>query len=155
MNCRYFDLQLLPWLVDTYIKAGKASYTAITVSFLPDSMQAAVAARCVYQQKPHQFFVFSDLLFHKQGDEMTNWANTAKLLQWSSQIQGLDHDAFSACLLSSDMSNKIIDNTQYAMDIMGGSLSTPAVYINGILVRPLSKQHIEEVIQSLKYKEVS
>ena len=153
-NCRFFDLQLLPWLVEEYIKPGKANYTAITVSFLPDSMQAAIAARCVYQQHPQQFFVFSDLLFHKQGDEMRNWANTAKLMEWSSEIPNLDHDAFSACLLSADMSNQIIDNTQYAMDVMGGKLSTPAVYINGVLVRPLSKQHIKEVIQSLKHQEV-
>ncbi len=154
MNCRFFDVQLLPWLIQEYVKPGKASYTAITVSFLPDSMQAAVAARCIYQQNPQQFFAFSDVLFHNQGDEMTNWANTAKLLQWSNQLKGIDHEAFSACLLDTHTVNTVIKNTQYGMDIMGGSLSTPAVYINGVLVRPLTQQHIKEVIRlSPKHQE--
>lgn len=150
VNCRFFDLQLLPWIVKEYVKTGQANYTAISVSFLPNSMQAAVASRCVYKQDPQQFFVFADLLFHKQGDEMTNWANTAKLLQWSSQLKGISHDQFSACLMNPKMVTEIIDNTQQGVDIMGGSLSTPAVYINGILVRPLTQQHIKETIQYVR-----
>ena len=149
MNCRLFDLQILPWIVQNYVDTKQANYTAITVSFLPDSMQAAVAARCIYQQKPSQFFVFSDLLFKKQGDEMTNWANTAKLLEWANQIKGIDQEQFTKCLFNPDTVQQIIKNTQYGMTIMGGSLSTPALYINGVLVRPLTKKHIQEVIHSL------
>ena len=113
-------------------------------------MQAAVASRCIYKQDPQQFFAFADLLFHNQGDEMSNWANTAKLLQWSSQLKDISHDQFSACLMNPKMVTEIIDNTQQGVDIMGGSLSTPAVYVNGILVRPLTQQHIEETIKYVR-----
>ena len=81
---------------------------------------------------------------------MSNWANTAKLLQWSSQLKGINHDQFSTCLMDPQMVTEIIDNTQQGVDVMGGSLSTPAVYINGILVRPLTQQHIKETIQFIR-----
>jgi protein-disulfide isomerase len=148
-NCRLFDTELLPWVIKNYVNTGQASYTMISVAFLPNSMQAAVAARCVYQQEPKAFFSYVDTLYQNQGAESENWANTAKLLQWAHDIKGLDQDAFSTCLLSGNNTNKIIKNTQYGMDVMGGQLATPSIYINGILVRPLTQDRIEAIIKSV------
>lgn len=149
-NCKLFDTQLLPWIIKTYVDTGVARYTMINVAFLPDSMQAAVAARCVYQLVPKAFFSYVDILYEHQGAEDENWANTAKLLQWSHAIDGLDTEAFSSCLLSSKNTTDIINNTQYGMKVMGGELATPSVYINGVSVRPLTKEQFKLTVDQLK-----
>lgn len=145
-NCKRFDQTLMPWIRSNYVVTGKASYTMIVVSFLPDSMQAAVGAYCAAQQSTAAFYQYVDILYHNQGAETENWANTAKLLQLASDVDGLDQDTFSTCLMDSNNVAVINKNTDYASQIMNGRLATPAVYVNGILVQPLNEEQFKKVV---------
>jgi protein-disulfide isomerase len=145
-NCKRFDQSLLPWIRDNYIVTHKANYTMIVVAFLPDSTQAAVGAYCAGQQSSPAFYQYVDTLYNNQGGETSNWANMAKLLQLAQQVDNLDQDAFMTCLTDSNNVSHIVDNTNYASDVMNGELATPTLYVNGVLVRPLSKDQFKKIV---------
>jgi len=49
-NCMRYNAKIYPFIEKNNIKTGKASYTVINLAFIPGSMTAANAARCVYKQ---------------------------------------------------------------------------------------------------------
>ena len=53
--CKNFNNTILPQIKKQYIDTGIAKYTVINLAFIPGSMPAANAARCIYTQNPDGF----------------------------------------------------------------------------------------------------
>lgn len=144
-NCKRYNLNTYPKLKAKYIKTGKAKYTVINLAFIPGSMPAANAARCVYEQKPSLFFDYVAYIYKHQPPENTNWATIPRLLDMASHVQGIDQNKLSACLVASPYTNVMAQNFQLAGKIMKGSIATPSLYLNGVKVDPPTMEQIERV----------
>lgn len=149
VNCARFNTQLMPYIKKHYIETGLAKYTMINLAFVPGSLPAANAAHCIYAQNPDLFFPFVEYVFAHQPPENQNWATVPTLMNFANQIKGVNMDQLAQCLVASPYDQIMQDNLKQAMKIMP-VVETPAVYINGILVKPLTKSQINLVMDSVK-----
>lgn len=149
VNCARFNKEMMPYIQKQYIDTGIAKYTLINLAFVNGSMPAANAARCIYKQNPKLFFPFVETIFAHQPPEETDWATIPTLMDFASKIKGVDSTQLAKCLVSSPYTPFIQNNLQMAMKLMP-IVQTPTIYINGVLVRPLTKSQIETVINATK-----
>lgn len=149
-NCMRFNTQIYPLIKKEWIDTGKAKYTMINLAFIPGSLPAANAARCIYTQNPKAFFDFVDHVYNNQPPEDQDWATIPTLMQMASLIHGIDKSQLSTCLVQNTNAEIINQNLKLAEKVMGKAVSTPSVYVNGILVQPLSYEQIQKVIQAVK-----
>lgn len=152
-DCMNYNVLLFPQIKKQLIDTNQAKYTFISLSFLQGSMQAANTARCLYVQNSKYFFQFVDYIYHHQGPESENWANIPWLLQAGNLIQGVDANKLNNCVMQSPYIPFIQNNYALAKKIMG-TVHAPKVYINGILVEPLSMQQINLIIQHIRQNPV-
>ena len=150
INCAHFSNTIFPTLKKKYIDTGIANYTMINLAFVPGSIPAANAARCVYTQNPALFFDYIEAIFKNQPPEDTNWATIPTLLTFAAAIKGIDSDKLASCLVQNPYQPFIENNLKLASQIMNHQVSTPAVYVNGIVVTPLTENQIERVIDAVK-----
>ncbi|MCX7121279.1 MAG: thioredoxin domain-containing protein [Gammaproteobacteria bacterium] len=149
-NCARFNIQSMPYIKKHLIDTGLANYTLINLAFVPGSMPAANAARCIYTQNKALFFDFTDYLFLHQPPEDQDWANVPNLMIDAAKIKGVNTDKLAQCLVSSPYDQFIQNNLKIAMKAMGQEVATPALYINGIKVDPLTQKQIELIIGTIK-----
>ena len=127
----------LPRLREDYIDKSKVKYTVITTSFLPQSMPAAQALLCVYNQdtkNPEAFFKYLDYIYANQPPEKENWATIETLLNLATaSVPTVDKQQLKECILKGAYIDQIKKNTDYGNQLMG-HLSTPTVYVNGTVV---------------------
>lgn len=147
-NCMRYNVNLYPTIKKRYIKTGRAKYTVMNVAFIPGSMTAANAARCLYAQNPDFFFPFVAYLYHHQGAENQNWATIPVLLAYANKIKGVNANKLEQCLLKSPYNAIINNNLKEAMKIMGGEAMTPSLYVNGMLVKPLTLKRVETLVKA-------
>ena len=149
-NCARFNVEIMPYIKKEFIDTDRAKYTMINVAFINGSMPAANAAHCVFVQNKKLFFDYTDYIFHHQPPESENWATVPNLLNFASQIKGIDTNALGQCIIQNPYDELIHNNLKLAMQLMGSMVSTPTLYINGIVVRPLTKTQIKRVIEAVK-----
>lgn len=149
-NCARFDVTVASKIKKEFVDTGIATYTMINVAFVPGSMPAANAARCVYKQHHALFFNYVDYLFQHQPPEDQNWATIPALMIDASKIKGIDLDQLSRCLIENPYDQFIQHNLKIASKAMGKQVSTPTLYINGIKVDPLTKKQIYYVMKALQ-----
>lgn len=149
-NCRRFNLNVLPTIKKKYINTGKAKYTVINLAFIPGSMPAANAARCLYEQNPKYFFAFVKYIYENQPPEEQNWATVPTLLEYANHIPGINQNKFERCVINMPYTEFIKNNLKMASKIMGETVATPAVYVNGRVVQPLTIEQIEKVIKAVQ-----
>lgn len=149
-NCARFNKDLMPYIKKHFIDTGIAKYTMINLAFIDGSMPAANAARCVYTQNNALFFDFTDYLFQHQPPENENWATIPALLNMANQIKGINTNQLAACLVKSPYDHFIKENLKQAMTVMNGNVATPTLYINGIVVNPLTKAQINKIVGVVK-----
>jgi len=148
-NCKRFNTALLPSIKAKYITPGLARYTVINLAFIPGSMPAANAARCLYMQNKDFFFPFIDYVYEHQPDETIDWATIPTLMTFASHIPGVDQDKLSQCIFDSRYTDFIKNNLTIAQQAMtGDSVSTPTVYVNGRVVVPLTMERFDEVYKA-------
>ena len=145
MMCKLFNLNLYPEIKKQYIDTGKANYSVINLAFIPGSMTAAVTARCLYEQKPQYFFQFVKYLYQHQGPENEDWTTVSNMLNDASKISGVDSIRLGVCVSTGKYTDLIKNNLKYAAKVMGYPIKTPSIYINGILVEPLTIERFKEV----------
>jgi protein-disulfide isomerase len=159
VNCRDFNLTIYPQLKQNFIDTNKITYTVIPVSFLPGSMPAAIALLCAYYADPTYpnndlFFTYLDYLYAHQPDERTDWATTEKMLQLAKEASpAIDLNALRSCIEQQRFRTQIEKNNTYGRNLMGGGLSTPTIYVNGIKVTEISYSSIERLINEVLEKE--
>lgn len=148
--CKIYNNTVLPQIKTDYIDKGIANYTVINVAFIPGSMPAANAARCLYNQNPAWFFSFVDNVYKNQPPENEDWATIPRLVQFANVIPGVDADKLSHCIYDSPYTGFIQNNFAQAGKLQGSTISTPAIYINGRLVDPPSIETLSKAIDAEK-----
>ena len=149
MNCARFNREIMPHIQSTYINAGTANYTMINLAFIAGSLPAANAAHCVYAQNNALFFPFVEYIFNNQPPENENWATVPTLLNFASHIPGIDSNQLAQCIVQSPYDQFIQNNLKLAAGIMNGKISTPTLYVNGILVQPTTWDQIQKIVNTV------
>lgn len=149
-NCARFNVEIMPTIKKQFIDTGIAKYTMMNVAFIPGSMPAANAAHCVYMQNHALFFDYVNYIFQHQPPENQDWATVPNLLNYANNIKGINTDQLAQCIIKSPYDKIIHANLAQAIKLMGNSVETPTIYINGVIVRPLTKTQINRVIEAVK-----
>lgn len=135
---RFYD-ESYPMLFDEYIKTNNVRYTVITTSFLPNSMPAAIALLCVYNQDQNPqradlFFKYLEMIYENQMPERENWATVARLQEIANKASSdIDQNRLRMCIEKGNYKDQIEENTRLGNRIMG-NLSTPTIYVDGVKV---------------------
>jgi len=148
INCARFDVDIFPYIKKHFIDTHIAKYTMMNVAFIEGSMPAANAARCVYTQNNALFFDYVNYIFHHQPAENENWATVPELLNFANQVKGINTDQLAQCIVKSPYDAVISANLAQANQLMNGRVATPTLYVNGILVSPLTKSRIDKIIEA-------
>ena len=149
-NCARFNREMMPYIKKHFINTGVAKYTMINLAFIDGSMPAANAAHCVYMQNEALFFDYTDYIFKHQPPETENWASIPALLNFANQVKGINKKQLAQCIVTSPYDQLIRDNLTQAMKLMDNSVATPMLYINGIIVKPLTKEQINKIVSAVK-----
>lgn len=149
-NCARFNRDIMPYIKKKFIDTGVANYTMINLAFIPGSMPAANAARCVYMQNNDLFFAYTDYIFHHQPPEDQNWATVPNLLIFASKVNGINSDQLAQCLVKSPYDQFMQDNLKQASKVMNKTVRTPTLYVNGIMVTPLTQSQIDTVVRAVE-----
>lgn len=155
VSCVHFNEHIFPKIKEEFIDTNKIRYTVIPVSFLPNSMKAAISLLCVYYANPlypnsDLFFTYLDYLFKHEPNERQDWVTTDKLIEFAHGASpAINLQKLRTCIDVESYRVKIEKNTEYARNIMGGSLSTPTVYVDGIEVKELTYEEICKLIKEV------
>ncbi|OGT43909.1 MAG: hypothetical protein A3F13_04795 [Gammaproteobacteria bacterium RIFCSPHIGHO2_12_FULL_40_19] len=149
-NCARFNKELMPYIRKHFIDTGIATYTMINLAFIDGSMPAANAAHCVYKQNSTLFFDYTDYIFEHQPPETENWATIPTLLNFANKVKGINTQQLAQCLIKSPYDQLVHANLTQAMQLMNGNVATPTLYINGIIVTPLTKSQINKIVEVVK-----
>lgn len=153
-ECKLFSTLIYPLIKQKYIDTGKIQYTLLPVSFISDSMNASMAWVCVYDQKKDGdlFFKYVEKTYTHQGDEDVDWATPEQMIKFAQETSPeIDLEALKTCLAKQAYKSQIEKNTDIGIDLMEGSLGTPAVYVNGKPIEVISLEAISKAIdQNLK-----
>ena len=148
IDCRNYNLTLYPEIKKQLIDTGKAKYTVVSLSFLWASMPAANAALCLAHQSPRYLFEYAQFIFEHQKPESEDWATYDYLSQVGAKIAGVNTSQYNQCLKNKTYVPTVRKNYALAQKTMG-EVHAPKLYINGILVNPLSMAQVKKIIKSL------
>ncbi len=155
VNCKLYNELVFKKIKEEFIDSNKIRYTVIPVSFLPNSMAAAVSSLCVYNADPlypnnDLFFTYLDYMYAHQPAEKTDWVTTDKLIQFAKDASpAINLQKLKKCIDTESFRIKIEKNTDYGKSIMGGVISTPTIYVNGIMVKDISYDSIKKLIKEV------
>lgn len=145
-----YNKHVFPKIYTHYIKPGKASYTMITLAFLPGSMPAANAAHCIYDQNHDAYFQYVKYIYDHQPPEDQNWATVPNLMLFARHVTGINSDKLAQCIVKSPYTQLFNNNLKLLQSIMKPPVGTPSVYINGVKVEPLSWQRFQQIAKELE-----
>jgi protein-disulfide isomerase len=157
--CRDYSKEILPKIKKNYIDTNKIRYTTVLVSFLPNSMNAAEALLCVYNQEPEfpnaeLFYAYLDYIYRHQPDEKTDWAKPDLLANFAKKTSpAIDLSKLKDCVNLDTYRIQIEKNSTYAALLMGGQISTPTLFVNGVEVKELTYEKVSELIDEFLKKE--
>jgi protein-disulfide isomerase len=132
-----------PYLIDKYIRPGKARLTFHDVATIgQESLGAAISARCADRQG--KFWQYHDLLFANQEAENSGAFTRDRSRQFAQSL-GLDVAAFTACLDDTEIEAAVRQETEQGLG--SGVKETPTLFINGSIVKPAtSSEAIDSAI---------
>jgi protein-disulfide isomerase len=101
--CKQFEHRTLPDLLSEYVEAGRIRIVFVSQAYFgPDSMTAAVAGKCVWDQvrpeSPSAYWPWHSTLFEQQGEKNAGWAAADELVDYTRSVSGVDAEALDACL---------------------------------------------------------
>ncbi len=114
-HCADFHLQVLPKIVEKYVSKGLVRVVFVPFPLEKLSMDAALLAECVDDEK---YFPFVEVLFKKQRD----WGfaqNPQKVLKQYAALSGVDIDKGEACLHDDEAARLILENRQTGISQLG------------------------------------
>lgn len=131
-NCARYNQSLFPQINDQLIKTGKVRYSVVLLAFIPGSPPAANAAYCLNQQNPDFFFPFVEYVYSNQPPEDQDWAKVSTLVQMAnSSVAKADSQKLSLCLIDGNYDKQIAANLELAEKVMGKTVGTPTLFVNG------------------------
>src|SRR5439155_4512191 len=126
--CRTFETELMPPIVDRYVRTGKVRVVARTLAFITpaeNSQRGRLAALAAGKQ--NRFFQFAQLLYSNQGAEGSDWLNDDMVRAAYASIPGFNSRAALALRGTSAISSEAQAFDQQATaDAVGG---TPTVLV--------------------------
>lgn len=160
-QCKLFTTLIFPQLKKEFIDTNKIEYIVIPVSFLPNSMPAAIAWLCVFNQQKNSddrelFFKYMDYMYAHQSSESDDGVTLEILEKYAKEVSPTIHlDILKNCVTKQAYRNQIEKNTDYGMKVMKGELSTPTLYVDGLVVEEISFSSISRMIhEALRKKGV-
>jgi protein-disulfide isomerase len=136
--CAQYSTQVLPAIVDDYVRTGKLAYELRFRSFLGrDSVRAAGAA--AEAARENRMYQFADLFYRNQGPENSDYADDAFIREIASQVEGLDTERVVAAA-DDPLSYRAVERGEmFARRI--GSTGTPDFYLRkGGKLTPVTPQ---------------
>lgn len=149
--CEKFHTEVLPQIMDNYVKTGKVKFVYKDFPFLgQESVQAAEASKCAAEQGTDAYWNYNDYLFDNQGQENSGRFTIDNLKLFAANL-GLDTTKFNQCLDSGKYASQVQqeENDGKAAGVTG----TPSFLINGKLIvgaQPYSvfQQAIDQALQA-------
>lgn len=114
-HCADFHLDVLPKVKSDYIDKGLVRVVFVPFPIDKPSMDAALLAECVSQDK---YFAFADVLFEQQR----NWGmarDPQKALIQYAALSGLDNERAKLCLKDDNKAREILGNRQNGISVLG------------------------------------
>jgi protein-disulfide isomerase len=128
--CKRFHEQVLPLILNDYVKTGKVKFAYKHFAFLGDeSRWAAQAAECAADQ--NRFWDMHELLFSRQVGENVGAFTKDNLINLAKEIK-LDSKAFETCLNQDKTLERVQADSAEGNKI--GVRGTPSFLINGKLL---------------------
>lgn len=131
--CRNFEEGVLPQLEDAYIEPGqvKLRFVNYPIPLGEDSVTAALAAECAFEQNENAFWEYKTVVYRLQGQQNQRWATPSRLTEIAAEyVPDLDTEDLRACIDE----ERYIDlvNADKAMGVGAGVRGTPSVFVNGV-----------------------
>lgn len=114
-HCADFHLHTLPKLKEQFVEQGKLRIVFVPFPIDKESMDAALLAECVEEDK---YFPFVEVLFKKQRE----WGLSRKpdkVLKQYAALSGLPKEKAEACLKNDDNAREILSNRQNGISQLG------------------------------------
>ncbi len=140
--CRLFYETVYPRLSAEYVATGRAKMKLLLVSFLDGSRPMANAALAVGRDAPEQFFAYLGGLYRMRGE-----VTSEQLVELARTVGNIPLPALEACIKSECMGAQLDYNIRAAESLMGADYGTPAVYLNGKRVEPLTYSQLTGSMQ--------
>ena len=147
-ECAYFNKNVLKQIRSYYVHPGLVKiYIRDYMYYGPESMQAAIAARCAGDQ--NSFWRYHDALYAAQGPPNEHWAVKENLITIAGYLD-LDVVDFDNCLMSDKYPAAIAYD--YELAISKGVTEVPTFIISG---GPYDKtERIEGVVPFPVFQEI-
>jgi protein-disulfide isomerase len=141
-HCILYHNQNYTKLYDSYIHPGLIRYTVYLVADLPSSPLITKFLLCIANQSPESFFTLLHKYYANPPLAVTDKELSKELVGLAKQSDpALSLKSLTSCISSQSMDTQVKTNTEYAQIIMGGIITTPTVFVNGIrLTRPSYKE---------------
>jgi protein-disulfide isomerase len=141
-SCRQLDLvlrELLPQHPEIRLVFKHFPLTNIH----PWAMTAAIASQCAFQQSPAAFWKMHDAIYDAQ--DVISPSNVWDKMQDLAGQQGLNTDAFKACMINPETANQIKQTIEEGQTL--AITATPTTFINGRRVVGPDKSQIEQLLE--------
>jgi protein-disulfide isomerase len=160
--CEQFATQIEPELRRLYIETGKAKFVYKALTFIDsydrnqapmESLLAAQAGECAKEQG--KYAVMHDAIYTAEAREAAEGKNpensgnlTEQFFADVARTNGFDVEAFSECVKSERVADVLKVYANDANAAMGGRVSTPTVFVNGVKVaNPFDLAEYEKLIK--------
>ena len=141
--CLTYWTDVQPNIVSTFIASGQVQLIYHDYTFIgPESLAAAVAARCADQQG--KFWEYHDLLYANQGKENSGAFSADRLASLAS-MAGLDVGTWTTCLADPAVSAADQAGTEQGKAL--GVDGTPTLFVNGTKVNGFDFLSISTAIE--------
>jgi protein-disulfide isomerase len=148
-SCKEFHDVILPELQKKYIQTNKVRLTFIPVSIVAGSSLGSNALLCVYHQAPlypntDLFFKFLSILYQHQTD---TWTNESLLELASKTDVTINLPKLKSCADLHKWDPVIEKNTDYGKSLVGGHLTVPTLFVNGVKLKEISTTTLFALIE--------
>ena len=101
--CKRFETETLPTLVENDVRSGRVRIVLLELPYMgADSMTAAVADRCVWEQvredTPGRYWRWRAEMYANQEPKNSGWASRENILQLTASVDGVDSGRLATCL---------------------------------------------------------
>ena len=144
--CQKFNEEILPKLEADYVDRGTVRCYLVLLAFIEGSEPIANAALAVYRQTPDLFFPYTMAVFHYLKEHPLDEIDPSILLLIANQVGGIDLTSLKRAIQSNRYVEEIRRNFYWAEEIMGPHFGTPAIFVNGVRIPPMSYQALQNQI---------
>lgn len=134
--CKRFDQDTLAQVYENYVKTGKVKVVFQDFQFLgPDSNDAALFARAVWEAYPDQFYAWYQAMFEAQDEEHGGFGDTDSIVTMTKQkLPGIDTTKLLALIAAKEGAYQKAIDADRADGAAVGVNGTPGTLIGKELI---------------------